>query len=103
MNLEQQQWWSQFLTDEKGMILDVRTEDEFNRGKIPNAINIDIFKGQGFIYALEELDKTKNYYVYCAAGSRSANACNIMKELDFSNAYNLIGGISEWEGPIETE
>ncbi|VXB89479.1 Rhodanese [Flavobacterium sp. 9AF] len=103
MNLEQQQWWSQFLTDEKGIILDVRTEDEFNRGKIPNAMNIDIFKGQGFIYALEELDKTKNYYVYCAAGSRSANACNIMRELGFANAYNLIGGISEWQGPVEGE
>ncbi|NHN24350.1 rhodanese-like domain-containing protein [Flavobacterium jejuense] len=101
MNLEQQQWWSQFLTDEKGVILDVRTEDEFNNGKIPDALNIDIFKGQGFIYALEELDKTKNYYVYCAAGSRSANACNIMRELGFTNAYNLVGGISQWEGPVE--
>ncbi|KIX22754.1 rhodanese [Flavobacterium sp. 316] len=101
MNLDQQQWWNQFLTDEKGIIVDVRTEEEVNRGRIPGSINIDIFKGQGFIYQVEELDKEKNYYVYCAAGSRSANACNIMRELGFTNAYNLVGGISEWEGPIE--
>lgn len=101
MNLTQQQWWSQFLSDEKGVILDVRTEDEVSKGKIPGAINIDIYTGQAFIYNLEELNKEKNYYVYCAAGGRSANACNIMKELGFKNAYNLIGGFSEWEGPAE--
>lgn len=101
MNLTQQQWWSQFLTDEKGVILDVRTEDEVNAGKIPGSINIDIYKGQGFIYKMDELDKSKNYYVYCAAGARSANACNIMKELCFENTFNLVGGFSEWDGPME--
>ena len=103
INLSQQDWKAQLERDPNAVILDVRTPEECNEGYIPKAINIDIYKGQGFIYAVDELDKTKNYYVYCAAGSRSANACNIMKELDFANAYNLIGGISEWEGPIETE
>mgnify|MGYP006221195325 CR=1 FL=1 len=45
MNLEQQQWWSQFLTDEKGIILDVRTEEEYNRGKIANAMNQNKYAG----------------------------------------------------------
>ncbi|WP_430400807.1 rhodanese-like domain-containing protein [Flavobacterium sp.] len=101
MNLEQNAWWSQFLTDVNGVILDVRTEDEVNRLKIPGSINIDIYKGQGFIYKLEELDKSKNYYVYCAAGARSANACGIMEQLGFENTYNLVGGFSQWNGPIE--
>lgn len=101
MNLSQQDWWSQFLTDSNGIIIDVRTEEEIAKGKIPNTINLDIYKGQGFIYALEELDKTKNYYVYCAAGARSTKACSIMKELGFANAYNLVGGFSEWNGPTE--
>ena len=101
MNLEQQEWWSQFLTDVNGVILDVRTEDEVNRIKIPGSINIDIYKGQGFIYKLEELDKSKNYYVYCAAGVRSSNACGVMEQLGFEKTFNLNGGISLWEGPTE--
>jgi rhodanese-related sulfurtransferase len=101
MNLEKQEWWSQFLTDEKGIIIDVRTEDEVRNGKIPGALNFDIYKGQGFIYQIDELDKTKNYYMYCAAGVRSANACGVMQQLGFENTYNLIGGFSQWDGPIE--
>ena len=101
VNLDQHAWWSQFLADESGVILDVRTEDEYNEGFIPEAINIDIYKGQGFIYRLEELDKTKNYYVYCAAGSRSVNACGVMQQLGFENTFNLVGGFSNWEGPTK--
>ena len=101
MNLEQKEWWSQFLNDEHGIIIDVRTEDEFDSGKIPGALNIDIYKGQGFIYRVEELDKSKNFYVYCAAGVRSANACGVMQQLGFENVFNLVGGFSNWEGPTE--
>lgn len=100
MNIEQQEWWAKAQEDSNAVILDVRTEDEWNRGIIPGAINIDIYKGQGFIYELEELDKTKNYFVYCAAGGRSAQACNIMQQLGFETAYNLLGGISQWSGPV---
>jgi rhodanese-related sulfurtransferase len=101
MNLEQKEWWSQFLNDEHGIIIDVRTEDEYESGKIPGSLNIDIYKGQGFIYRVEELDKAKNFYVYCAAGVRSANACGVMQQLGFENVFNLVGGFSNWEGPTD--
>ena len=101
MNLEQKEWCSQFLNDEHGIIIDVRTEDEFESGKIPGSLNIDIYKGQGFIYEIEELDKSKNFYVYCAAGVRSANACGVMQQLGFENVFNLVGGFSNWEGPTD--
>ncbi len=101
MNLEQKEWWSQFLNDEYGIIIDVRTEDEFESGKIPAALNIDIYKGQGFVYQVEELDKSKNFYVYCAAGVRSANACGVMQQLGFENVFNLVGGFSNWDGPTD--
>jgi len=102
MNLQQQDWVSQLEADTNAVILDVRTEEEWNDGIIPNAINIDIYKGQGFIYAVEELDKSKNYYVYCKAGGRSEQACNIMNQLGFENTYNLIGGIMQWKGEVVT-
>ena len=100
MNLEQEVWRDQLNEDANAVILDVRTEDEFNEGIIPGAINIDIYKGQGFIYSIEELDKSKNYYVYCRTGGRSGQACSIMRELGFENAYNLLGGIMNWEGEV---
>lgn len=100
MNLTQEDWVSQFEADENAVILDVRTEDEFNEGFIANAINIDIHRGQDFVNEIEALDKSKNYYVYCRSGMRSAKACEIMYQLGFENAYNLIGGITEWEGEV---
>jgi rhodanese-related sulfurtransferase len=100
MNLSQQDWKSQLDRDTNAVILDVRTEDECHEGIIPNAINIDIYKGQGFIYGVEELDKAKNYYVYCKAGGRSAQACAVMNQLGFENTYNLEGGFSQWKGDV---
>ena len=100
MDLTQEDWISQYEADENALILDVRTEDECNNGIIPNAINIDIYKGEEFIEKLEALDKSKNYYVYCRSGARSAKACEVMDNLGFENAYNLQGGIIDWDGEI---
>ena len=101
MNLSQEAWWTKAQEDENAVILDVRTQDECNDGIIPKAITIDVYKGQAFIYKIEELDKSKNYYVYCKAGGRSAQACNIMNQLGFETTYNLLGGMMEWHGPVE--
>ncbi|HTG64884.1 MAG TPA: rhodanese-like domain-containing protein [Flavobacterium sp.] len=100
MNLTQEDWIAQLEADDNAVILDVRTEDECDEGIIPNAINIDIHKGQGFISEIEKLDKSKNYYVYCRSGARSAKACEIMNELGIDNAYNLLGGMLDWDGEV---
>ena len=102
MNLNQTDWVSQLEADENAVILDVRTDDEWNDGYIPNAINIDIYKGQGFIYEVDQLDKSKNYYVYCKAGARSEQACQLMNQLGFENTYNLLGGFMQWRGAVQT-
>jgi rhodanese-related sulfurtransferase len=98
MNLSQNEWVEQLNASENAVILDVRTEDEVSEGYIPNAINIDIHKGQGFIYEIEALDKSKTYFVYCKSGGRSGQACSIMNQLGFENAYNLLGGFMAWNG-----
>lgn len=100
-NLTQIQWIEQLLNDDNAIILDVRTPEEFNNGKIPNSINIDIYKGQGFIYQIDELDKSKNFYVYCRSGARSGQACSVMNKMGIKNAYNLLGGIMMWQGEVE--
>lgn len=96
--LSQEQWQSQMEKDEKAVILDVRTEEEVEEGYIPNAKNLDIYKGQDFVNEVEKLDKDKNYYIYCRSGKRSAQACTILDQMGFANTYNLEGGFMEWEG-----
>lgn len=99
-DLSQEEWASQLENDENAVVLDVRTDAEVVDGIIPNAIHIDIYRGQDFIDEVEALDKDKNYYVYCRSGNRSGQACAIMEQLGFENAYNLEGGILEWEGDL---
>lgn len=102
MDLTQEEWASELENDNNAVVLDVRTLAEVEQGVIPNAIHIDIYKGQGFVDDLEKLDKTKSYYVYCRSGNRSRQACYIMNQLGFENAFNLMGGIMEWDGEISS-
>jgi rhodanese-related sulfurtransferase len=74
-DLSQNEWASQLESDSKSIILDVRTDAEVEEGMIPEAIHLDIHQGQAFISALEKLDKTNHYYVYCRSGARSGQAC----------------------------
>ena len=99
-DLSQHDWTTQLAADDNAVILDVRTPEEVALGIIPNAIVIDIYKGQGFINEVEALDKSKTYYVYCKMGGRSAQACSVMNKLGFKNTYNLIGGFTEWKGEV---
>ncbi len=99
-DLTQEEWAEQLANDGNAVVLDVRTDDEVAEGIIPNAIHIDIYKGQEFIDEIEALDKSKNYYVYCRSGNRSGKACQIMEQLGFENAYNLEGGMLEWTGDV---
>ena len=99
-DLSQDEWEDQLENDDNAVILDVRTPEEMEEGYIPNATNIDIYLGQGFMDELEKLDKSKNYYVYCRSGNRSAQACAIMQSVGIANAYNLEGGFMQWEGEI---
>jgi rhodanese-related sulfurtransferase len=99
-DLSQEEWASRLEQDDNAIILDVRTDTEVEEGFIPNSVNIDIYKGQGFVDELEKLDKSKNYYVYCRSGNRSGQACAIMNSLGFENAFNLEGGFMNWEGEV---
>ena len=99
-DLSQEEWAEQLENDDNAVILDVRTPEEMEEGYIPEAINIDIYLGQEFLDQIGELDKSKNYYVYCRSGNRSRQACLLMNQAGIPNAYNLEGGIIEWEGDV---
>jgi len=99
-DLSQEDWVEKLNADDNAFILDVRTPREVEEGYIPNASNIDIYLGQQFLTELEKLDKSKSYYVYCRSGNRSRQACAVMNNVGFENAYNLEGGIIAWQGEV---
>lgn len=67
------------IKDDNYMIIDVRTEEEYNALHIKGAINIPYNE-------LDEntnLDKKKTIYVYCRSGNRSSKAYSILTELGY--------------------
>jgi len=85
-------------TDGNISYLDVRMPMEYEEEYIPGAINIPLDELRNR-YA--ELDKSRDYYVYCLLGSRSASAAFLMSSQGFK-ARSIIGGIINWPGPVET-
>jgi rhodanese-related sulfurtransferase len=77
------------------IIIDVRTADEFNNGHLASAINIDYYSSD-FKPAVDKMDRSKTYLVYCRTGIRGEAATQIMVDLGFTRVQNLAGGIVEW-------
>lgn len=77
------------------IIVDFRTQTEYNSGYIDGAINIDYYS-ENLKEQLNSLDKSKIYLIYCRSGNRSGKAMVIMKELGFKTVYNMEGGIIGW-------
>ena len=77
----------------EAIIIDVRTQREFDYGHLQNAILIDIYD-RSFREKIAKLDKSKNYMVYCKTGIRSRNAVNYMLQSGFTNVCDLQGGIN---------
>ena len=81
-----------------GVLLDVRTVEEYEEGHIPNSINIPLDR----IYGINSVVQNKNedIFVYCRSGRRSHTAAYELKRLGYKNVKN-IGGILSYTGVIE--
>ena len=101
MNLSQSEW-TEKSANKDFVILDVRTPEEFIEGHIPNSQLLDIRNPQDFMEGVNALDSSKTYLVYCRSGARSAQACQVFKLNGFDSCYNLLGGILEWQGEINS-
>ncbi len=97
-NLTQQEWSEQLANNDTAVIIDVRTPMEIAEGYIPGALHINIMDAGNFMEQTGNLDKSKTYFVYCRAGSRSTQACMIMNSIGFQNTNNLEGGFDQWQG-----
>jgi len=79
--------------EQKGIILDVRTDNEYRSGHLKGAVRADFLGGE-FQQKIASLDPSKTYYLYCASGGRSGRASQMLVEKGFENVYN-VGGFSE--------
>lgn len=94
-SLSAQEFSEKIKSTETALILDVRTPEEFSKGHLENAQNIDI-NGANFGEEVAKLDKTKPVFVYCLSGGRSASAAAQMRSEGFTKVYELEGGIMKW-------
>lgn len=78
-------------------LIDVRYPEEFDDHHIPGARLVPLFELRN---RMEELDRNKQYIVYCHGGSRSAVAALILAQNQFE-VLSLDGGIRNW--PFETQ
>jgi rhodanese-related sulfurtransferase len=97
-NLDSSRFQQKLATTSDAILLDVRTEAEFESERIPNSINMNVMDAS-FMEKISSLDKNKTYFVYCRSGGRSGSACSIMSKQGYE-VYNLAGGISNWTGEI---
>jgi len=81
--------------DERLVLLDVRTPEEFAEGHLGEAVNLDI-RGADFTQRVERLDRSVPYLVYCGRGLRSAQAVAKMQLAGFQELYDLLGGLEAW-------
>ena len=95
--------------DNGALIIDTREINELAlTGKVKNSIHIP----RGLIEfqnketnpnGIEGFTKDKKIILYCAAGSRAALAGKALKDIGFTDVYNL-GGFSDWQAkglPVE--
>ena len=77
------------------VVLDIRTPEEYNEVRIDGAINVDYY-ATDFADQLDTLDKNNPYVMYCRSGNRSSDAVETMKDLGFTEVYEIDGGIVNW-------
>ena len=90
----------QIMDSQEGyIILDVRTQEEYDQGHIPGAILIPDTEIEA---RAEEMltDKDQLILVYCRSGRRSKLAAEALVELGYTNIKEF-GGIIDW--PYELE
>lgn len=83
--------------NEPVQIIDVREAGEVAAGKIPGAVNIPLSLLE---FRMNELDKGTEYIMVCRSGARSGNATHFLNSHGY-NVVNMVGGMLDWDGPIE--
>ena len=79
------------------ILLDVRTQEEFEQGHIPGAVCLPNARSAADMPFL--FGKDAEILLYCRSGRRSADAAKKLRDMGFTNVFDF-GGIIDW--PYET-
>lgn len=89
--------------DDSVVVLDIRTPEEFARGHIEGAVNID-YMADDFAKKLAMLDRNRTYLMHCQSGGRSGKSLAKFTELGFKSVLHLEAGFAGWQSagrPVE--
>lgn len=71
-----------------GLVIDVRSPEEFRAGQVANAINIPLGELRERVPQVVK-DRQQPLLVHCLSGGRSAVARQQLKSLGYQNVFNL--------------
>ncbi|MDG2448847.1 MAG: rhodanese-like domain-containing protein, partial [Saprospiraceae bacterium] len=82
----------EMMKQENVITIDIRTPEEIAKGKIlDSALEMDYY-ADDYKSKLEAMNRDDQYVVYCRSGGRSGKTLKMMKDMGFTNAYNVLGG-----------
>ncbi len=84
---------TQLINSKHAQVVDVRGEDEFGRGSLPNAKNIPTPK---IAQRAAELKKDRPVILVCNTGRSAAPAAAQLRAAGFGEVYVLAGGLAAW-------
>lgn len=87
---------TQLINAEDAVVLDIRKQEEFSRGHIPNAINIPATSVKSRLSELQKF-KEKPIIVACNHGQTAGPICSDLRKAGFQSVHRLKGGITEWQ------
>lgn len=84
----------EIIDSEEVIILDVRTQQEYNEGHIKDALLIPDYDLEALVESQIE-DKDAKILIYCRSGNRSKSAALKLIEMGYKDVYDF-GGINTW-------
>lgn len=91
---------SALLADGDIQLIDVRTPDEHDAGRIAGDRLVELAR---LASEIETIDRSRPVVFYCRSGARSAMASQAFTQAGF-DAHNMIGGLLDWDAaglPLE--
>lgn len=87
--------WARVSRGEKFNLIDIREDNEWERGHLPHATHL----GKGIIERdIEQTipDHNAEIILYCGGGFRSALAADVLQKMGYTNVISMDGGYRGW-------